>query len=83
VLKSCKEVNLSLSNKKCFMILSEGIVLGHHISCASTKVDTTKIEVIVNLPYPKKQKEVYSFLGHDGYYRCFVEKFTRITCPLF
>jgi hypothetical protein len=83
VLKICKEENLSLSNEKCFMILTEGIVLGHHISLVGIKVDPTKIEVIINLPSPKTQKEVCSFLGHVGYYRCFVENFTKIACPLF
>ena len=32
ILKICIESNISLSNEKCFMILNEGIVLGHHIS---------------------------------------------------
>ena len=32
VLIQCIESNLSLSNEKCFMLLIEGIVLGHHIS---------------------------------------------------
>jgi len=31
-LKRCIEKNLSLSYEKCFMMLTEGIVLGHHIS---------------------------------------------------
>ena len=32
VLKMCKEANLSLSHDKCFMMFTEGNVLGHHIS---------------------------------------------------
>ena len=61
----------------------EGIVLGHHVSSQGIKVDPSKIEVIVGLPYPKTQKEVRSFLGHAGYYRCFIENFTKIAAPMF
>lgn len=32
VLQRCIEANLSLSNEKFFMMLNEGIVLGHYIS---------------------------------------------------
>jgi hypothetical protein len=35
------------------MLLTEGIMLGHHLSVEGIKVDPAKIEVIVNLPSPK------------------------------
>jgi len=76
-------MNLSLSHEKCKMLLTEGIVLGHHVSSQGIKVDPAKIEVIVGLPSPKTQKEVRSFLGHAGYYRHFIENFTKITAPMF
>eukprot|EP00253_Pinus_taeda_P024101 PITA_24101 len=83
VLKRCIEANLSLSNEKCFMILNEGIVLGHYISSQGIKVDPSKIQIIVNLPIPKTQKEVRSFLGYASYYRRFIEHFSRIALSLF
>lgn len=63
--------------------MTEGIVLGHHISDKGIKVDPTKIEVIINLPAPQSQKNVRSFLGHAGYYRRFIENFTKIATPMF
>ena len=48
------------------MLLTEGIVLGHHLSEAGIKVDLAKIKVIVNISPPKTVKEVRSFLGHVG-----------------
>ena len=66
VLKRCRETNLSLSNEKCFMIMTEGIVLGHHVSTAGIKFDPVKIQVIVKLPPPTIQKGVRYFLGHAG-----------------
>ena len=65
------------------MSLTEGIVLGHHVSSQGIKVDPAKIEVIVGLPSPKTQNEVISFLGHAGYYRRFIENFTKIAAPMF
>ena len=43
VLIRCKETNLSLSHEKCFMMFTEGIVLGHHISGDGIKVDRSKV----------------------------------------
>ena len=50
VLIQCQEMNLSLSNEKCKMLLTEGIVLGNHVSSQGIKVDPVKIEVIAGLP---------------------------------
>jgi hypothetical protein len=83
VLIRCQESNLSLSHEKCKMLLTEGIVLGHHLSAEGIKVDPAKIEVIVNLPSPKTQKDVRRFLGHAGYYRRFIENFTKVASPMF
>ena len=47
---------MALSHEKCKMLLTEGIVLGHHVSSQGIKVDPTKIEVIVGLPSPKNSK---------------------------
>jgi hypothetical protein len=79
----CIETNLSLSNEKCFMMLTEGVVLGHHISSSRITVDPTKIQIIVNLPEPISQKYVRSFLGYTSYYRRFIENFSKIDFPLF
>eukprot|EP00253_Pinus_taeda_P035345 PITA_35345 len=83
VLKRCIEANLSLSNEKCFMMLNEWIVLGHYISSQGIKVDPSKIQIIVNFPIPKTQKEVRSFLGYESYYKRFIEHFSKIALPLF
>jgi hypothetical protein len=50
------------------MLLTEGIVLGHHISPEGIQVDPTKVEIILKFPTPKNKKDVRSFLGYAGYY---------------
>jgi hypothetical protein len=65
------------------MMQTEGIVLGHHVSPAGLKVDPTKIEIILKFPIPSNQRDVRSFLGYAGYYRRFIENFSKIALPLF
>ena len=65
------------------MFLTEGIVLGHHISGIGIRVDPAKIDIISQIKIPSSQKEVRSFLGHVGYYRRFIQKFTNLAAPLF
>lgn len=65
------------------MLFTRGVVLGKIISQAGIEIDPAKIEVIKNMPIPKTQKEVRSFLGHVSYYRQLIENFTKIVAPLF
>src|ERR1700722_14215075 len=73
VLKRCIQSQLSLSTEKCHMMMSEGIVLGYFISSQGIQVDPYKIQVIKNIPTPKTQTKVRSFLGHAGYYKIFIK----------
>jgi hypothetical protein len=77
VLIRCQVTNLVLSNEKHFMLQTEGIVLGHYVSFVGINVDPTKIEVISNLPVLNTQKYFIICLRHVGYYRRFVENFTK------
>lgn len=77
-----QEADLALSSDKCRMMQTKGIVLGHHVSFDGVQVNLEKIEVISHIPIPSLQKKVRSFLGHAGYYRRFIENFTRIATPL-
>ena len=83
ILKRCVDSNLSLSNEKCFMMMIEGIVLGHHISASGIKVDPDKIQIIDNLSKPTTQIDVRRFLGYAGYYHRFIANFSKIALPLF
>ncbi|XP_021725330.1 uncharacterized protein LOC110692608 [Chenopodium quinoa] len=82
VLQRCKEVNLILNWEKCHFMVQQGIVLGHVVSNKGIEVDRAKIEVIEHLPPPNSVKGVRSFLGHAGFYQCFIKDFSNIARPL-
>ena len=77
VLKRCMETNLVLNWEKCHFMVREGIVLGHCISERGIEVDRAKIEIIEKLPPPTSVKGVRSFLGHVGFYRWFIQDFSK------
>ena len=52
------------------------------MSSEKISMDPSKVEVVNNWPRPKNVSEVQSFLGLAGYYRRFVEEFSKIASPL-
>ena len=79
VLERCAKKNLTLNWKKCHFMVQLGIVLGHEILKKEIEVDKAKTKVIAKLPTPKCVKDIHSFLGHAGFYRRFIKKFSKIT----
>nr|GEX03621.1 DNA/RNA polymerases superfamily protein [Tanacetum cinerariifolium] len=56
--------------------------LGHIVSAEGITMDPAKVEAITKWPRPTFVTEVRSFLGLAGYYRRFVEGFSRLALPL-
>jgi len=65
------------------MMMAEGVILGHYICAAGIQVDPTKIQVIILLPTPCTQMEVFIFLGYGSYYLRFIKKISQISVPLY
>ncbi|MCI63609.1 retrotransposon protein, partial [Trifolium medium] len=52
--------------------------LGHVISSEGIAVDPAKVDVVLQWSTPESVTEIMSFLGLAGYYRRFIEGFSKL-----
>nr|GFC11480.1 putative reverse transcriptase domain, aspartic peptidase domain protein [Tanacetum cinerariifolium] len=82
VLQTLRQEKLYAKFSKCEFWLSSVAFLGHIVSAEGITMDPAKVEAITKSPRPTYVTEVRSFLGLAGYYRRFVEGFSRLALPL-
>jgi hypothetical protein len=82
VLQKLRDNQLYAKFSKCEFWLDEVPFLGHIISKGGIVVDLAKVTEIVGWKIPKTVTEVRSFLGLAGYYRHFIEGFSKIAKPM-
>nr|GEY24625.1 reverse transcriptase [Tanacetum cinerariifolium] len=75
-------VFMDLMNRIFHEFLDNVAFLGHIVSAEGVMMDPVKVEAITKWPRPTSVTEVRSFLGLAGYYRRFVEGFSRLALPL-
>ena len=62
--------------------IKEVAFLGHVLSAGGVAVDPSKDSDVLSWGQPKSVTQVRSFLGLAGYYRRFIENFSKIAKPL-
>ena len=82
VLQTLRQHQLYAKFDKCEFWLSRVGFLGHVVFADGIYVDSKKVEAVANWEKPTTVKEVQSFLGLAGYYRRFIEGFSKIAGPL-
>ncbi|WVZ49826.1 LOW QUALITY PROTEIN: hypothetical protein U9M48_001152 [Paspalum notatum var. saurae] len=82
VLQRLREHKLYAKFSKCEFWIDEVRFLGHVVSKGGIVVDPSKVSTVTNWKMPEIPKEVRGFLGLAGYYRRFIENFSRIAKPM-
>ncbi|GKA26416.1 putative reverse transcriptase domain-containing protein, partial [Tanacetum coccineum] len=77
-----KKEKLYAKFSKCEFWLKEVQFLGHVVNHDGIHVDPSKVESVKNWKTPESSTEIRSFLGLAGYYRRFIENFSKIAKPL-
>eukprot|EP00253_Pinus_taeda_P002517 PITA_02517 len=65
VLQRCIATRLCSSHEKCYMMMTEGLILGHYISAAGIQVDPAKIQILLIIPTPTTQTEEFDITIKD------------------
>jgi len=80
ILQVLREHKLYAKFSKCKFFKIQ--YLGHVISKDGISIDPDKIKAIINWHVPKDVHGVISFMGITGYYRKFIEGFSKIANPI-
>ena len=82
VLQLLRDHQVYTKFSKCEFWLTEVRFLGHMVSASSVSVDPEKVEAVMSWERPRSVFKIHSFLGLAGYYRRFIEDFSRMATPM-
>jgi len=82
VLARLRAAKLYAKRSKCEFFRSEVEFLGHRIGAQGLSVSQDKVQDVRTWPQPENVSDVRAFLGLAGFYRKFVENFSKIALPL-
>nr|GEY69197.1 putative reverse transcriptase domain-containing protein [Tanacetum cinerariifolium] len=82
ILELIKKKELYAKFSKCEFWIPKVQFLSHVIDSQGIYVDSTRIESVKDWASPKSPTEIRQFLGLMGYYRRFIEGFSKIAKPM-
>jgi hypothetical protein len=82
VLQKLREHHLYAKFSKCEFWLEEVSFLGHILYKDGVAVDPSKVQDVLEWKQPRSVTDIRSFLGLAGYYRRFIENFSKIAKPM-
>ncbi|MBW0533916.1 hypothetical protein O181_073631 [Austropuccinia psidii MF-1] len=77
VLQRLRDNNLFAKASKCLFHSSCVEYLGYFFSSDGLKMDSSKVQQILNSPQPKNIKALQFFLGFANFYRCFIKNYSK------
>jgi hypothetical protein len=78
VLQRLRQQKLYAKFSKCEFRMDKVMFLGHVLSAEVIVVDPSKVESVTKWEQPLNVTDIRSFLGMAGYYRRFIENFSKI-----
>lgn len=78
IFTKCRRFSIFLNPKKLIFALSRGKLLGHVVSKEGISIDPKRVAAIQKLEYPRRKKEVQSFLGRVNFLMRVVSNFVEI-----
>ena len=82
VLQALRDHQLYAKFSKLEFWLTKVRFLRHVVSALGVSVDPEKVEAVMSWERPKSVFEIRSFLGLAGYYKRFIEDFSRRAAPM-
>lgn len=82
IFRRLREIHLKLSPKKCEFCKQKVKYVVHIVSEKGIEPDPEKIQKVIDWPTPVNSDQVRQFLGFVGYYRKFINDFSKIARPL-
>lgn len=83
VLDKLREHHLYVELEKCDFSTTEIEFLGSILSTTGVRMDSKKVQAVLDWPQPKNVKDLQAFLGLANYYRRFIKNYSKIAGPLF
>ena len=74
---------ITLNPKKCRFGMTEVEYVGHTVNSEGISFSREKIEKVLNIPLPRCQKQLKSFLGITNYFRDHIREFFNLTLITF
>ena len=82
VLQLLRDHKMYAMFSKCEFWLTEVRFLGYVVSASGVSVDPKKVEAVMSWERSKSVFVIRNFLGLAGYYRRFIENFSRLAAPM-
>src|SRR6266404_3084348 len=82
MLNKLEQNNLYLKPEKCDFEQKQIDYLGVIVGNSKLQMDPKKLKGVANWPKPNTPTEIRKFLGFTGYYRYFIQGYSKITQPL-